>query len=267
MPKKAKRTVNRPSWKKEALKQRQVLGRARRTIEILDEELSREKAKSAELESRVSELENASIKLLSEKATFEARSASLAEQVTNLAEKLVASGNIVVTAEGNVDILQATVAQRDEENFRLEKRVRFLEELLDSVNKILGRKADDIRELRKEVRVRRQISAVLATLHLPGLSIEDAYEQFMGRSRMIGYEPTFQFGRLAGEAYKTASRIVLDHAFSRGVRLSPSQRNNEGGDGMNPIDILNEMLETEIVRSRQEVMDRMRHETSESYKD
>ena len=216
MTKKAKRKINRSSWKKTS-------GEWQVLYEQVSEELS------AERDSRAS-------------------------------EKLALDTELAMVKEQN-DVLAGTIKQVMEEKLALEKGEKTLVSRIVKAASWRIRLNDRICAMRKEIKSRRQISAVLASFHLPGMAIEDAYEQFMDRSQMIGYEPTFQLCRLTGEAYKTASRLVLDCAFNRGGRLSAPKTNNEGLDGVNPIEALTEILETEIGRSRREVMERMRRET------
>lgn len=194
MEKKRKRTVNRPSWKSEALSQQEVLGRAAKTIESLEIQLAKEQEENA--------------------------------------------------------ILTATVMQRDEENLGLENRVKALEKSLFSARRTQGKLAQTNLDLRREIKLRRQVAAVLASFHLPGISIEDAFEQFEERAAMIGYAPTAEFSLLAGAAYKTASRLVLEMAFNQGRRLDDPRPRRGSPDGIN--------VHMHVRKFTQEEVDRIR---------
>ena len=179
-----------------------------------------------------------------------------------LEDQFRVSNEVVVRANEDNDILKSTVKQRDEYISWLERRGQSLEKSLSSVRASRVRARDEIRNLRYEVKVRRQIAATLATFHLPGIAVEDACEQFAQRASKIGYATTLQFGRIGGEAYKTASRFVLDLSFNQGVRLD-APKGNEFPGGLSPVDLAQLMIELEIGGSRRGVMDRMREESAE----
>ncbi len=154
-------------------------------------------------------------------------------------------------AESEAATLKAALEKRDEDVSWLARLLSSRGKNLRSVRSAGDRARVEVRVLREEVRVRRQIAATLASFHLPGLSIEDACEQFMRRADKIGYEASAMFTGLGGEAYKSASRIVLDLAFNRGVRLD-APKCGEPPEGLSAVELASLMLGMEMDRSRQE---------------
>jgi chromosome segregation ATPase len=164
-------------------------------------------------------------------------------------EALIEERKRAQSLEEQIHVLEATVAQRDEENRGLEEEIVNLKKQLEqeratnamlqtanldlntnngALRVDLSKSRDKFRmletrkkQLQREVDSRRRLAGLLAAFHYAGTSLEDCHEELPNAARTLGVD----FGKIdknhVAEAYKAAGRRIHKLLFEGGLRMTP----------------------------------------------